>query len=55
MTWNVYLSGEIHSDWREQIIEGSNRLELPLTNRSRSQRCRRRHARPAGRRLLARS
>lgn len=22
MTWTVYLSGEIHTDWREQIIEG---------------------------------
>ena len=21
--WTVYLSGEIHSDWREQIIEGA--------------------------------
>ena len=21
-TWNVYLSGEIHSDWRERIAEG---------------------------------
>ena len=30
MTWNVYLSGEIHSDWREQIIEGTNALGLPV-------------------------
>ncbi len=22
MTWTVYLSGEIHTDWREQIING---------------------------------
>ena len=22
MTWQVYLSGEIHSDWREQIQQG---------------------------------
>lgn len=22
MEWNVYLSGEIHTDWREQIIAG---------------------------------
>jgi YtoQ family protein len=29
MTWNVYLSGEIHSDWREQIIEGARALDLP--------------------------
>ena len=21
-TWNVYLSGEIHSDWRERIESG---------------------------------
>jgi YtoQ family protein len=31
MTWNVYLSGEIHSDWREQIIDGANQLKLPVT------------------------
>jgi len=30
MTWNVYLSGEIHSDWREQIIDGVTQLELPV-------------------------
>lgn len=30
MTWNVYLSGEIHSDWREQIIEGAGKLDLPI-------------------------
>ena len=30
MTWNVYLSGEIHSDWREQIIDGANKLDLPI-------------------------
>lgn len=30
MTWTVYLSGEIHTDWREQIIEGAGRLELPV-------------------------
>jgi len=30
MTWNVYLSGEIHTDWRDQIIDGANRLELPI-------------------------
>jgi len=21
MQWNIYLLGEIHSDWREQIID----------------------------------
>ena len=31
MTWNVYLSGEIHTDWREQIIDGAGRLELPVS------------------------
>ena len=30
MTWNVYLSGEIHTDWREKIIAGAARLELPV-------------------------
>jgi len=30
MTWKVYLSGEIHSDWREQIVDGVNRLGLPV-------------------------
>ena len=23
MAWNVYLAGEIHSDWREQIAKGA--------------------------------
>ena len=30
MTWNVYLSGEIHSDWREQIIDRVKQLKLPV-------------------------
>lgn len=30
-TWNVYLSGEIHSDWREIIIEKSANMGLPVT------------------------
>jgi len=29
-TWNVYLSGEIHSDWREQIGQGVRELNLPI-------------------------
>jgi YtoQ family protein len=29
-TWKVYLSGEIHSDWRERIAEGVARAALPL-------------------------
>ena len=29
MNWNVYLSGEIHSDWRQQLIDGAKALNLP--------------------------
>lgn len=29
--WTVYLSGEIHSDWRERIGAGVNDRELPVT------------------------
>ena len=29
MTWSVYLSGEIHTDWREQIMDGAAALDLP--------------------------
>ena len=28
--WQVYLSGEIHTDWREQIIRGIEALNLPV-------------------------
>ena len=28
--WRVYLSGEIHSDWREQIEAGSRAAGLPV-------------------------
>ena len=28
--WKVYLSGDIHSDWRQQIVEGAAREELPV-------------------------
>jgi YtoQ family protein len=31
MTWTVYLSGEIHTDWREQIINGASNFDLPTT------------------------
>ena len=31
MNWNVYLSGEIHSDWRRQIADGVRRADLPVT------------------------
>ena len=30
MNWTIYLSGEIHTDWREQIIEGVGVLKLPV-------------------------
>lgn len=29
-TWNVYLAGEIHSDWRERIESGARKAELPV-------------------------
>jgi YtoQ family protein len=29
-TWNVYLSGEIHSDWRERIAAGVRDAGLPV-------------------------
>jgi len=28
--WRVYLSGEIHSDWREQISDGAKAANLPI-------------------------
>ena len=40
---NVYLSGEIHSDWREQIIDGSKGLDVtfnsPVTDHAASDDC----------------
>ncbi len=30
-TWNVYLSGEIHSDWRQRIEDGAREAELPVS------------------------
>ena len=30
MNWNVYLSGEIHTDWRQQIKAGCEALGLPV-------------------------
>ena len=29
--WNVYLSGEIHSDWRERIADGVASAGLPVS------------------------
>lgn len=31
MNWNIYLSGEIHSDWRERIKDGCAEHKLPVT------------------------
>lgn len=31
MNWIVYLSGEIHTDWREQIKQGTDKLGLPIS------------------------
>lgn len=43
MTLNVYLSGEIHTDWREQIIEGAKGLDVsfqsPVTDHAASDDC----------------
>jgi len=30
MDWNVYLSGEIHSDWRQRLTDGARALGLPV-------------------------
>jgi YtoQ family protein len=43
MTLNVYLSGEIHTDWRERIIEGAKALDVafdsPVTDHAASDDC----------------
>ena len=31
MEWNVYLSGEIHTDWREKIIAGCKAKNLDIS------------------------
>jgi len=31
MTWTVYLSGEIHTDWREEIAAGAAAAQLPVS------------------------
>jgi len=31
MSWTVYLSGEIHTDWREQIMQGTDKLGLDIS------------------------
>ena len=30
MQWNVYLSGEIHTSWRQEIVNGAAQLNLPI-------------------------
>jgi len=30
MSFNIYLSGEIHTDWRQQIVDGVNALDLDV-------------------------
>ena len=43
--WNVYLSGEIHTDWRERIIDGATKACLaiefnsPVTDHASSDDC----------------
>jgi YtoQ family protein len=43
MTLNVYLSGEIHTDWREQITQGAAELDVsfnsPVTDHAASDDC----------------
>lgn len=43
MTLKVYLSGEIHTDWREQIIAGAKGLKIvfssPVTDHAASDDC----------------
>ena len=31
MNWSVYLSGEIHSEWRQDIADGVKAAKLPVT------------------------
>ena len=28
--WTIYLSGEIHTDWRQQIMDGAENNDLPV-------------------------
>ena len=43
MTLNIYLSGEIHTDWRDQITEGAKGLAVtfssPVTDHAASDDC----------------
>jgi len=31
MNWNIYLSGEIHTDWRQKLQAGAEKNNLPVT------------------------
>ncbi len=31
MNWIIYLSGEIHTDWRQQLEDGARAADLPMT------------------------
>ena len=43
MTLNVYLSGEIHTDWRDRIVDGAKGLDVifnsPVTDHAASDDC----------------
>jgi YtoQ family protein len=45
MTWSIYLSGEIHTDWRNKIQDGAHAADLdvsftaPVTNHAASDDC----------------
>jgi YtoQ family protein len=43
MTWQVYLSGEIHTDWRERVEQGAAELDVefsgPVTDHAASDDC----------------
>ena len=30
MQWSVYLAGEIHSDWRQELVEAATEADLPI-------------------------
>ena len=44
-TWNVYLSGEIHTDWRDRVRAGAEaagltvRFDAPVTDHAKSDDC----------------
>ena len=43
MSWNIYLSGEIHTNWRQDIIDASAGLDVtfsaPVTDHGASDDC----------------